>query len=61
VTHVALPPGEAQWENVRTKGRMILRVTAGKTAVEGKRLFYGDGKLAVEITAMAEGCTSSSG
>src|SRR5262245_37336647 len=55
VTHVALAPGEVQWENVRTKGGMILRVTAGKTAVEGRRLFYGDGKLAVEIAATAEG------
>lgn len=55
VTHVALPPGEVQWENVRTKGGMILRVTVGKTVAEGKRLFYGDGKLAVEIKATAEG------
>ena len=55
VTHVALPPGAVQWENVRTKGGMILRMTAGKTVVEGRRLFFGDGKLAIEITATAEG------
>jgi hypothetical protein len=55
VTHVALPPGAVQWENVRAKDGMILRVTAGKTTVEGKRLYYGDGKLAVEIAATAEG------
>jgi hypothetical protein len=55
VTRVALPPGPVKWENVRTKGGMILRVSADETVVEGRHLFYGDGKQVMEVRATAEG------
>jgi hypothetical protein len=55
VRRIPLPPGVVKWENVRTKDGMIVRVTAGQVVVEGKHLFYGDGKVAMEVEAMDKG------
>src|SRR5262245_33210915 len=55
VTHVSLPAGTVTWENVRNKDSMTVRVSAGGATVEGRRLYYGDGTLAMEVAATAEG------
>jgi hypothetical protein len=55
VKRVTLPAGAVKWENVKTPRGVVVRVTAGKVVVEGKRLFYGDGKVATEIVATEKG------
>ncbi|HZT79053.1 MAG TPA: HEAT repeat domain-containing protein [Gemmataceae bacterium] len=53
--HVALPPGTVRWERIFKKGRPLLRVSVGKTVVESRRVFIGDGKMATEFEATEEG------
>jgi hypothetical protein len=55
VKRVILPAGAVKWENIRTKNGMIVRVSCGKVMIEGKRLFYGDGKVAMEVEATNDG------
>jgi hypothetical protein len=55
VKRIALPAGPVRWENFKTKDGMILSVTAGPVVVAGKRLFYGDGTVAMEVEATPEG------
>src|SRR5437763_9230808 len=54
-TRISVPAGPVKVENVRTKAGMVVRVTAGKVVVEGKSLFLGDGKVAMEIEATEGG------
>jgi hypothetical protein len=55
VKQVKLPAGPVKMETVKTKEGRVVRITAGKVVVEGKRLFYGDGKVAAEIVATEKG------
>lgn len=52
---VKLPPGEMRKENIIRNGKPILRVTVGKTIIETRELFLGDGKGAIQIEAIKEG------
>ena len=40
---VKLPPGEVRMETIQRGGKPILRVTVGKTVIEAKGLYFGDG------------------
>jgi hypothetical protein len=42
-------------ERVVKKGKLILRLTVGKTIVEARTLFLGDGKNATQFEAIKEG------
>lgn len=55
VRRIILPAGAVKCENVKTPGGVVVRVTAGKVVVEGKRLFLGDGKVAMVIEATDQG------
>jgi hypothetical protein len=55
VIHVALPPGTLKIENIARKERYLIRVTVGKTVIESRTVFLGDGKGAQEIEATKEG------
>ena len=43
VIHVKLPPGEFIVEDIERDGNILLRITAGKTVIETKSFFIGDG------------------
>jgi hypothetical protein len=51
VIHVRLPPGEFSVEDVERDGKIILRITAGKTIIETKSFFIGDGCGAALVQA----------
>ena len=51
VINVAVPPGILRMEDVRD-GRTLLRVTVGKTVIEARTVFMGDGKGATRDDAM---------
>ena len=55
VTHVALPPGELRMENVVRNGKPLLRLTVGKTVIETRTIFLGNGKGATHYEAIKEG------
>ena len=43
VIHVRLPPGEFIVEDIKRDGKIILRITAGKTVIETNKFYMGDG------------------
>ena len=51
VIHVRLPPGEFSVEDVERDGKIVLRITAGKTVIETKSFFIGDGNGAALVQA----------
>jgi hypothetical protein len=59
VTRVTLPPGIVTLEYVAVKepakGRPTLRLTVGKTVLQGERIYLGDGKVAQLFEATEEG------
>ncbi len=55
VTHVALPPGDLRLENFVRNGKPVLRLTVGKTVIETRTIFLGDGKGATVYEATKEG------
>src|SRR5689334_5864347 len=55
VIHVSLPPGVIEWERIFKSGKPLLRVTVGKTVIEARNVFIGDGKAAAEAEATRDG------
>ena len=55
VIHVSLPPGTIHWERIFRNGKPLLRVSVGKTVIEARNVFIGDGKAATEYEATKEG------
>jgi hypothetical protein len=55
VTHVALPPGALKIERIFRNKKPLLRLSVDKTVIEGRSLFLGDGKNALEYEATKEG------
>jgi hypothetical protein len=56
VIHVSLPPGTIEWVRVFNKnGEPLLRVSVGKTVIEARHVFIGDGKAATEYEATKDG------
>jgi hypothetical protein len=55
VKRIVLPSGPVKWERGKTKVGVVVRVSAGKVTAQGKRLFYGDGKVALEVEATEKG------
>ena len=51
VIHLRLPPGEFSVEDIEREGKIILRITAGKTVIETKSFFIGDGTGAALVQA----------
>ena len=51
VIHLRLAPGEFSVEDVERDGKIILRITAGKTVIETKSFFIGDGNGAALVQA----------
>ena len=51
VIHVRLPPGEFIVEDIERDGKILLRITAGKTVIETNRFFIGDGNGAALVEA----------
>jgi hypothetical protein len=54
VTHVALPAGKVRMENTRDE-KPSYRVSAGKTVIETREFFFGDGKGAGHWEATKQG------
>jgi hypothetical protein len=44
-----------KFELVKNDGRYLVRLTAGAVTLERERLYYGDGKVAIEVEATPEG------
>ena len=55
VIHVALPAGTVRFENVVSKGKPIIRFSAGGMTIDTERLFIGDGRIAVEMVVDKDG------
>ena len=53
--HVALPPGTIAWERIIRNEKPLLRLTVGKTVIEARNVFIGDGKSATEFEATKDG------
>ncbi len=55
VIFIALPPGDLRMEDVERNGKPLLRFSVGKTVVEARELFLGDGKGALHFEATKMG------
>lgn len=55
VTLIVLPPGGLRIERVFRDNQPLVRLSVGKTIVEARALFLGDGKGALQVEALKEG------